>query len=99
MVVRIAAGVLLVAFASSALAQEFRSTAYCAQLAEIGANAYRAKKDGHSMESVLQKTGYILADDAQRKKAAQGAVIAIYGDGSIKSPKQAYDIVYSACKG
>lgn len=50
------------------------------------------------MESVLQKVGYILADDRQKKQAAQGVIVAVYGDGSIKSSKQARDIVYSACK-
>lgn len=89
---------LMFMLSTSASAQAFGSAAYCSQLAEIGSNAYRTKKDGHSMESVLQKIGYILADNSQKKNAAQGVVIAIYGDGSIKSAQQAYNNVYSACK-
>jgi hypothetical protein len=89
---------LVFASCFSVSAQEFGSAAYCGQLADVGANAYRTKKEGHSMETVLQKVGYVLSDNPQKKQAAQGVVIAVYGDGSIKSPKQAYDIVYSACK-
>lgn len=89
---------LVLALPLGASAQEFGSAAYCSQLADIGANAYRTKKDGHSMDTVLQKIGYILSDNPQKKQAAQGVVIAVYGDGSIRSPKQAYEIVYSACK-
>jgi hypothetical protein len=80
-------------------AQAFGSAAYCSQLAEIGANAYRTKKDGHPLEVVLQKVGYVIGNsDPQKKQAAQGVVIAVYGDRSIKSAQQAYDIVYKACK-
>jgi hypothetical protein len=82
----------------AAAAQGFRSPAYCAQLADIGSNAYRTKVDGYPMNAVLQQIGFILADDLQKKQAAQGVVIAIYGDASIKSRKQAYDTVYRACK-
>lgn len=89
---------LVFAIPISASAQEFGSAVYCSQLADIGANAYRTKIEGHPMASVHQKIGYILSDNPQKKQAAQGVVIAIYGDGSIKSPKQAYNIVYSACK-
>lgn len=89
---------LVLALPIATSAQEFGSAPYCSQLADIGANAYRTKKDGHSMDSVLQKIGYILFDNPQKKQAAQGVVIAVYGDSSIRSPKQAYEIVYSACK-
>ena len=82
----------------AAVAQEFGSAAYCGQLAEIGSNAYRTKKDGYPMKEVLQKVGALLADNPKKKQAAQGVVIAVYGDDSIVSAKQAYDIVYSACK-
>ena len=78
-------------------AQEFRSKEYCAQLGDIGANAFRTKQEGHSLESALQKVGYVLADNPQKKQAAQGVVIAIYGDGSIKSASQARSTVLSAC--
>lgn len=95
---KIAIALLVFALPLTASAQEFGSAAYCSQLAEIGANAYRTKKDGHSMDSVLQKVGYILSDNPQKKQAAQGVVIAVYGDSSIRSTKQASEIVYSACK-
>ena len=79
-------------------AQAFGSAAYCAQLADIGSNAYGTKMAGHSMGAVIKKIDFILADDPQKKQAANGVVIAIYGDGSLKSAKQAYDTVYTACK-
>lgn len=89
---------LVLALPLVASAQEFGSAAYCSQLADIGANAYRTKKDGHSMDTVLQKVDYILSDNPQKKQAAQGVVIAVYGDSSIRSAKQASEIVYSSCK-
>ena len=79
-------------------AEEFGSASYCKQLAEIGSNAYHTKKEGYPLGTVLQKVGYVLSDNQQKKEAAQGVIIAIYGDGSIRSDKQAYNIVYSACK-
>jgi hypothetical protein len=84
---------LMLVLCASASAQGFE----CGQLADIGANAYRTKKDGYSLESALQTVEYILANNPQKKQAAEGVVIAIYGDASITSPKQAYDIVYSSC--
>ena len=89
---------VLLIISTTSSAEEFRSASYCNQLADIGANAYRTKKEGHPLGTVLQKVGYILSDDPQKKEAAQGVVTAIYGDGSIRSAKQAYSIVYSACK-
>ena len=79
-------------------AQSFRSQQYCDQLAEIGANAYDVKKSGQPMNAVISKVGYVLGDDRQKKDAAQGVIIAIYGDSSIRSRQQAYSTVYSACK-
>lgn len=81
-----------------AAAQKFGSAEYCKQLAEIGANAYRTKVDGHSMSTVLGVIGPMLAHDPQKKQAAEGVVIAIYGDSSIRSSSQAYSTVFSACK-
>ena len=80
------------------LAQSFRSDEYCRQLAEIGSNAYLTKKEGYSMEAVNRKIASILADDPLKLQSAQGVVMAIYGDGSIRSAKQAYQIVYTSCK-
>ena len=74
------------------------SSTYCSQLAEIGANAYQTKQAGYSMGEVLQKIGDGLRSDAQKKTAAQGVVVAVYGDASIRSASQAYGIVYNACK-
>ena len=88
----------MLAFPIISYAEEFGSVAYCSQLAEIGSNAYGAQKEGYSLGTVLQKVGYILSDNPQKKEAAQGVIIAIYGDGSIRSAKQAHNIVYSACK-
>jgi len=50
------------------------------------------------MESVLQKIDEMLADNPEKREAAEGVVIAIYGADSIKNAQQAYDIVYSSCK-
>lgn len=81
-----------------AAAQEFGSAEYCDQLADIGAKAYRTKVDGHSLSAVLRAIGPKLAHDPQKKDAAEGVVIAIYGDSSIRSAADAYTTVFSACK-
>ncbi|MCC4115287.1 hypothetical protein LLG90_07995 [Aromatoleum toluclasticum] len=81
-----------------ATAQKFGSTEYCKQLADIGANAYRTKADGHSLSSVLNVIGPMLAHDPQKKQAAEGVVIAIFGDSSIRSSSQAYSTVFSVCR-
>lgn len=91
--------ILVAAFPLTVAAQEFGSATYCAQLAEIGANAFRTKQEGHSLDTVLQKVSYVMGNsDPQKKQAAQGVVIAVYGDSSIRSAQQAHDIVYRACK-
>jgi hypothetical protein len=82
----------------NAYAGDMGSASYCSQLAEIGANAYQTKQAGYSMSEVLQKVGYVLKSDTQKQNAAQGVIIAIYGDSSIRSSSQAYSAVYKACK-
>ena len=79
-------------------ARDMGSASYCSQLAEIGANAYQTKQAGYSMSEVLQKVGYALKGDTQKQSAAQGVIVAIYGDASIRSSSQAYSNVYRACK-
>lgn len=83
---------------SSASAQEFGSHEYCDQLAEIGMNAYNAKKQGHSLSDVTTTVTYVLQDDVQKRTAAVGVITAIYGDASIVSASSAYSIVYNTCK-
>jgi len=84
------------ALTGNANAQAFGSHQYCDQLADIGANTYDVKKDGYPMETVLTRIGGML--EGQKKEAAQGVIVAIYGDSSIRSRKHAYSTVYSACK-
>ena len=77
----------------------FRTEEGCSQLGSIAANAFDTKSQGHSLAAVLQQLGRLDISDAQRKSAAEGVVIAIYGDSSLKTRQQAYQIAYSACKG
>jgi hypothetical protein len=95
---RLFAVILTAGVSTSAVSQEFGTDQYCMQLANIGANSYQAKKDGHSMGQVLQTIGNVLRGNPQKRDAAQGVVIAVYGDNSIRSSSAAYNIVYSACK-
>lgn len=89
---------ILVSFSTLASAEEMGAETYCSQLAEIGGNAYNTKKAGVPMGTVLDKVGYILSDDPRKKAAAQGVIIAVYGDSSIRNEGQAYRKVYSACR-
>lgn len=75
----------------------FSSTKECAQLAEIGVNAYKSKVDGHSLTKVTDAINYILIDNKQKRDIANGVVISIYGDSSIKSSSEAYERVLSVC--
>lgn len=70
---------------------------YCAQLADIGRTAFSAKQDGHPMSAALGIVSSGLSHDRQRRMLAEGAVIAVYGDGSIRSPGHAYEIVHTTC--
>ena len=88
-----------IALASTAVhAQEFRSHQFCSDLAEIGASAYNVKRAGYSMAEVLNKVSPMLAHDKQKRTAAEGVIMIIYGDSSIRSAKQARKIVYSGCR-
>ena len=84
--------------ACNAQAQAFRSEAYCQQLADIGANTFNAKQSGNTLNSVRGVIQSVLVSEPQKLQAADGVVLAIYGDGSIKSASQARNIVYSSCK-
>lgn len=88
----------LVFISNAAFSQQIGSSTYCSQLADIGANAFNTKKAGHSLNYVLTAIGSMLAHDPQKKRAAEGTVIAIYGDNSIRSATEARQIVYTACK-
>tara|TARA_R110002049_G_scaffold115222_1_gene267083 strand:+ start:1188 stop:1490 length:303 start_codon:yes stop_codon:yes gene_type:complete len=85
-------------FSGTVVSAGFGSHEYCDQLATIGKNAYNTKVAGNSMSQVLSNIGYILQDDPQKKNAAQGVVVAIYGDNSISSASEAYSIVYESSK-
>lgn len=88
---------LLLSLPVIATAQPVGSHPYCDQLADIGRNTLNAKRDGHSLSEVLAIINRILSD-SPNKDAAQGVVIAIYGDNSINTAGRAYDIVYGACR-
>lgn len=79
-------------------AQAFRSHQFCSDLADIGASAYNVKRAGYSMEEVLNRVSPMLASDKQKQQAAEGVIMIIYGDSSIRSAKQARKIVYSGCR-
>lgn len=89
---------MLLCFCLPVCAQAFRSETYCRQLADIGGKTFNVKKSGGSLGSILQQVRYVLASEPQKLQAAEGVIVAIYGDGSIKSASQAYGIVYSTCK-
>jgi len=69
----------------------------CFQLADIGQKAYQAKQEGQSLTKIISAIDYILKDDPRKNQLAQGVVIAIYGDNSIKSSSEAFSITYNAC--
>lgn len=77
----------------------FRNEEGCYQLGEIAANAFATKEEGHSLQAVLANLQKVHIPDPQRRQAAEGVVIAIYGDSSIRSRADAHNIAYTACKG
>ena len=78
---------------------DFRSHAYCDQLATIGMTTYNAKREGHSLSTLISVVSDGLNHDKYKQTAAIGVATAIYGDASISSGSQAYSIVYDSCKG
>lgn len=79
-------------------AQAFRSEAYCQQLADIGANTFNAKQTGNTLNSIRGVIQSVLISEPQKLQAADGVVIAVYGDSSIKSASQARNVVYGSCR-
>lgn len=89
---------LCVFFATAVSSAEFGSHEYCNELADVGMNAYKAKQEGNSLSDVITLISHILKDDAKKSTAANGVVMAIYGDASISSASEAYSIVYKSCR-
>lgn len=78
-------------------AADYRSTEYCAQLADIGKKVYLAKQDGHSLSAISSTVSNGLAHDKGRQTIAVGVVMSVYGDSSITSSSEAYQIVFDSC--
>lgn len=69
----------------------------CRDLAGIGADALTTKQDGISLNSVLAAIATVDIIDPRRRVMAEGVVIAVYGDSTLKTRSQAYEAVLEPC--
>ena len=74
------------------------SEQYCGKLAQIGASAWRTRKDGYPMEHVLNEVNTILRARPETLEDAHEVIVAIYGDQSVGSAQQAYAKVFQDCR-
>lgn len=77
---------------------EIGSHKYCNDLGIVGQEVFSAREDGVPFENVFRIMTSGLSHNPQKKAAAESVAIAIFGDSSIVSRSQAYDIVYTACR-
>lgn len=90
---------LLVGAGSVQVAAAFtRDHKTCSELADIGANAWQTKQDGHTLGEVMATVKKVLPTDPMKRQAVEGTIIAVYGDNSLKSAAQARRAIYDGCK-
>ena len=75
----------------------FQSEQGCNELGDIAANAWSTRSQGTSLQTVLTSVAQIQMQDPTRKAAAEGVIVAIYGDLSISSREHAFQKAYAAC--
>jgi hypothetical protein len=88
----------IILFIGETQTAEFRNPEYCQMLGEVGKNTYIAKEDGHSLYDVLQAVQNIFGNDEQNRTMVTGVVTVIFGDDSISSSADAFNVVYNSCK-
>ena len=77
---------------------ELGSHEFCLNLANVGKNAFKAKSSGYSLSEVLNSFSTIFTEPSKEKTAAEGVILVVYGDSSIKNSDSAFEIVYDTCR-
>ena len=70
----------------------------CLSLANIGGKAVEVRTSGGSLSQLLSALSTINGGDKQRIEFAKGIAIAVYGDNSITTFSEGYNIVFDSCK-
>lgn len=73
------------------------SLVFCESLANIGGNTIKARNSGHSLRKIIDAAQSALADSPQHLSYATGTVTAVYGDRSLRSYDQGYNVVFQSC--